>query len=46
MGLFQEKTKQTHLADEWNMKLEVELQSQLQSCHHSILVSENLAFNY
>ena len=44
MGIFQGEKKK-HLADEWSMKLEAELQSQLQSCCHSILVPENLAFN-
>ena len=44
MRIFQ-KQKKTHLSDEWSVKLEVELQSDRQSCRHIILVSENLAFH-
>ena len=44
MRIFQKQTK-THLSDEWSVKLEVELQSDRQSCRHIILVSENLAFH-
>ena len=35
----------THLAAKWNVKFEGELHSQLQTCHHTILVSKNLSFH-